>query len=101
MGVRTERIDDERFRMLVEGVGDYAIYMLDPDGVVASWNLGAERLKGYTAAEIIGRHFSCFFPPEAVARGWPDHMLAVVRRDDVLEDEGWRVRKDGSRFWVN
>jgi PAS domain S-box-containing protein len=91
----------EPFRLLVESVKDYAIFMLNPDGCVATWNLGAERIKGYAAGEIIGRHFSAFYPPEAVAAGTCDLELEVAARDGRFEDEGLRVRKDGSRFWAN
>ena len=89
------------FRLLVEGVTDYAIFMLDPDGRVASWNPGAERLKGYKRQEILGKHLSVFYPQEAVDRRWPHHELEVAAREGRFEDEGWRVRKDGSQFWAN
>lgn len=92
---------DEHFRLLVEGVKDYAIILLDPDGRVTSWNTGAERIKGYAAEEIVGRHFSRFYPPEAIEQGWPEHELEVARREGRFEDEGWRLRKDGSPFWAN
>jgi PAS domain S-box-containing protein len=92
---------EERFRLLVEAVKDYAIFMLDPDGRVATWNTGAETIKGYRADEIIGRHFSSFYPQEAIDRRWPDYELAVARDQGRFEDEGWRVRKDGTRFWAN
>ncbi len=92
---------EERFRLLIDTVKDYAICMLDPEGRVVSWNAGAQRIKGYTAAEIIGRHFSCFYPPEAIERGWPEHELTVAAKEGRFEDEGWRLRKDGSRFWAN
>jgi PAS domain S-box-containing protein len=95
------RESEERFRLLVENVRDYAIFMLDPDGRVTSWNAGAERIKGYRPEEIIGQHFSRFYPPDAVERGWPEHELAVARREGRFEDEGWRIRKDGSRFWAD
>lgn len=91
----------EHFRLFVEQVTDYAIFMLDPNGVVATWNLGAQRLKGYRAEEIIGQHFSRFYPADAVAAGKPERELADARRDGRVEDEGWRVRKDGTRFWAN
>ncbi|MBV9123380.1 MAG: PAS domain S-box protein [Planctomycetes bacterium] len=94
-------MSEERFRLLVEGVKEYAIYLLDPDGRVVTWNAGAERIKGYRAGEIIGQHFSLFYPQEAVERGWPEHELAVARTQGRFEDEGWRLRKDGSRFWAN
>ncbi|MFL6076169.1 MAG: PAS domain S-box protein [Mycobacteriales bacterium] len=89
------------FRLMVQHVVDYAIFMLDPTGRVVTWNVGAERIKGYRAAEIIGRHFSTFYPPEDVAAGKPDRELEVVAAYGRLEDEGWRVRRDGSRFWAN
>jgi PAS domain S-box-containing protein len=95
------RQSEERFRLMVEGVQDYAIFLLDPHGRVASWNAGAERIKGYRAEEIIGQHFSRFYPQEAIDRGWPAHELRVARQVGRFEDEGWRVRKDGSQFWAN
>lgn len=95
------RDSEERFRMLVEGVRDYAIFRLDPDGRVATWNAGAERIKGYTATEIIGRHFSVFFNSEDLVAGKPAKELEAAQRDGRAEDEGWRVRKDGSLFWAN
>ncbi len=95
------RLSEERFRLLVQSVRDYAIFMLDPEGHIATWNEGAERIKGYRADEIIGRHFSIFYPPERVAEGFPDHELEVAARVGQFEDEDWRVRKDGTRFWAN
>jgi PAS domain S-box-containing protein len=92
---------EERFRLLVESVRDYAIFMLDPAGHVLTWNAGAERFKGYRADEIIGSHFSRFYPPEALARKLPEHELEVAQRAGSFEDEGWRVRQDGSLFWAN
>lgn len=92
---------EEVFRLLVESVVDYGIFMLDPKGYVSSWNAGAERIKGYKASEIIGRHFSTFYTQEAKDRGWPEHELTVARREGRFEDEGWRVRKDGTTFWAN
>lgn len=92
---------EEQFRTLVGGVKDYAIFLLDPVGFVASWNPGAERIKGYRAEEIIGRHFSTFYPQEAIDRGWPEEELRRAAADGRIEDEGWRLRKDGSRFWAN
>ena len=92
---------EQVFRLLVEGVTDYAIFMLDPEGLVASWNPGAERLKGYKREEIVGRHFSVFYTQEAKERAWPQHELEMATRDGRFEDEGWRVRKDGSTFWAN
>jgi PAS domain S-box-containing protein len=92
---------EERFKLLVEGVKDYAIFMLDEQGRIVTWNAGAERIKGYSANEIIGQHFSRFYPPEALARGLPAHELEVAKQVGSFEDEGWRVRKDGSLFWAN
>ncbi len=95
------RAGEERFRLLVEGARDHAIFMLDPHGRVTSWNPGAERIKGYRADEIVGQHFSRFYPPEAVARGWPEEELRRAAAEGRFEDEGWRVRKDGTRYWAN
>ncbi|HEY4987584.1 MAG TPA: PAS domain S-box protein, partial [Bradyrhizobium sp.] len=91
----------EQFRLLVQGVSDYAIYMLGLDGTVTNWNLGAHRIKGYAADEIIGAHFSTFYTEEDRAAGEPQATLQAVARDGRLEREGWRVRKDGSRFWAH
>jgi PAS domain S-box-containing protein len=91
----------ERFRLLVEAVEDYAIFLLDPNGIVCSWNNGAERIKGYRAEEIIGQPFTVFYPEEAIAARWPQYELEQARRIGRFEDEGWRLRKDGSRFWAN
>ena len=98
---QTVRESEERFRLLVQNVKDYAIFMLDPDGRVASWNEGAQRLKLYRPDEIIGRHFSSFYPAADVAAGKPAWELEIAKRVGRFEDEGWRVRKDGSRFWAN
>ncbi|NEJ72729.1 PAS domain S-box protein [Rhizobium phaseoli] len=95
------RQSEEQFRRLVQGVSDYAIYMLDPDGNVSSWNFGAERIKGYRPKEIIGRHFSTFYTPEDRAAGVPQTALAIARAEGRFEREGWRVRKDGTRFWAS
>jgi PAS domain S-box-containing protein len=92
---------DEPFRLLVEAVQDYAIFMLDPNGIVSSWNVGAERMKGYKASEIVGSHFSRFYPEIDVLNGKPDWELVIASKEGRFEDEGWRVRKDGSRFWAN
>jgi len=89
------------YRLMVESVRDYAILMLDPQGHVATWNIGAQRFKGYTAEEIIGKHFSVFYPKEDVERGKPEMELRVAAEKGAFEDEGWRVRKDGSHFWAN
>jgi PAS domain S-box-containing protein len=93
--------DEEQFRLLVASVRDYAIFMLDPHGRVTTWNIGAERIKGYAAADIIGQHFSIFYPPEDVAAGKPGWELVEAEREGRFEDEGWRLRKDGSRFWAD
>jgi PAS domain S-box-containing protein len=88
-------------RLLVQSVRDYAIFALDPTGVILSWNAGAERFKGYTANEIIGKHFSIFYPRELVEEGFPEFELRTAANTGRFEDEGWRIRKDGSRFWAN
>jgi len=95
------RLSDERFRLLVETVKEYAIYMLDPHGRVVTWNAGAERIKGYRADEIIGEHFSRFFPAAEVASGKCERDLEVAAREGRFEEEGWRVRKDGTQFWAS
>ncbi len=95
------RRSEERFRLLVDAVQDYAIFMLDVQGHVSSWNSGAERIKGYGVTEIIGKHFSVFYPEEDVRSGKPQRELEIAAREGRLEDEGWRIRKDGSRFWAN
>ncbi|QMU31595.1 PAS domain S-box protein [Adhaeribacter radiodurans] len=92
---------EERFRLLIEGVTDYAIFMLDPAGNVATWNEGARRMKGYEAAEIIGKFFSKFYSQEAVQQGYPEYELSRAKAEGRFEDEGWRYRKDGSAFWAN
>ena len=91
---------DAQFRVLVESVTDYAIYLLDPSGRIASWNAGAQRIKGYDAAEVTGRHFSLFYTPEEREAGRPGQMLARAQREGRVDGEGWRLRKDGSRFWA-
>jgi PAS domain S-box-containing protein len=95
------RRSEERFRLLVEGVAEYAIFMLDPNGIVATWNAGAQRIKGYTANEIIGRHFSVFYPENARDSGWPEHELREATEKGIFIDIGWRLRKDGTSFWAN
>ncbi|MBB2917524.1 PAS domain-containing hybrid sensor histidine kinase/response regulator [Cupriavidus alkaliphilus] len=95
------RQSEESLRLLVEGVKDYAIFMLDPGGHIVSWNSGASYIKGYRRDEIIGRHFSLFYPQEDIAAGKPARHLDLARRAGRIEDEGWRVRKDGSLFWAN
>jgi PAS domain S-box-containing protein len=95
------RESEQAFRMLVNGISDYAIYMLSPQGEVTNWNLGAERIKGYSAEEVVGSHFSRFYTPEDQAEGKPARALATAAAEGRFDAEGWRVRKDGSRFWAN
>jgi PAS domain S-box-containing protein len=92
---------ERRFRLLVQGVVDYAIYMLDPEGRVTNWNAGAQRIKGYDAEEIVGQHFSRFYAPEDAQAGRPARALEIAAREGRYEAEGWRVRKDGTRFWAS
>ncbi|HSB96271.1 MAG TPA: PAS domain S-box protein, partial [Spongiibacteraceae bacterium] len=92
---------EESFRLLVSSVQDYAIYMLDPGGRVATWNLGAQRIKGYRAEEIVGQHFSTFYTEEDLLLEAPDHELTVAAAEGRFEAEGWRVRQNGSRFWAH
>lgn len=89
------------FRLLVESIKDYAIFVLDPDGNILTWSPGAQAMKGYTRDEIVGQHFSKFYPAEAVQSSWPQRELAIAERDGRFADEGWRVRKDGSTFWAS
>ena len=100
-GTRHLQLSEERARLIIDAVTDYAIFMLDREGRVSSWSRGAQQIKGYTAEEIIGQHFSRFYPDDAVAAGWPEHELEAARDYGRFEDEGWRIRKDGSRFWAN
>lgn len=95
------RWSEERFSLLVSAVAEYAIFMLDPDGTVATWNEGAQRIKGYTADEIIGQHLSVFYTPEDVGKDAPRRALDIAERQGMYKSEGWRVRKDGSRFWAS
>jgi PAS domain S-box-containing protein len=95
------RESEERFRILVESVQDYAIYSLDPEGMITSWNVGARRIKGYTAEEIIGQNFSRFYTPEDLKQGLPGRVLQTARQEGHYQGEGWRLRKDGSKFWSN
>ena len=96
-----ELSEAERYQLLINAVADYAIYMIDAEGFVTTWNSGAERIDGYRAIEIIGQHFSRLFTPEDRASGLPDKILERARVDGRCEVEGWRVRKDRSRFWAN
>jgi PAS domain S-box-containing protein len=89
------------FRLLVESIKDYAIFVLDPEGNILTWNPGAQAMKGYTKDEIVGKHFSKFYLPEAVQSGWPTRELALAQKEGRFADEGWRVRKDGSTFWAS
>jgi PAS domain S-box-containing protein len=91
----------ELFRLLVESVRDYAIFVLDPEGHVLTWNPGAQTMKGYSREEIVGQHFSKFYPPEAVQSGWPQRELALAEKEGRFADEGWRIRKDGTSFWAS
>ncbi|WP_430420916.1 PAS domain S-box protein [Phenylobacterium sp.] len=99
-GARTDKTDDSALQYLVDAVTDHAIYMMDGDGCVTTWNTGAERLKGYGQADVAGRHISLFFTPEDRAAGAPERLLATAAADGRVEAEGWRVRKDGTRFWA-
>ena len=99
--IATQPPREEAFRLLVEAVQDYAIFLLGTDGRVRTWNPGAERAKGYTASEIIGQHFSVFYTPEEREAGRPQALLARAASEGRVEDEGWRVRKDGTRFWAD
>src|SRR6476620_12662692 len=94
-------INDDAFRLLVQSVVDYAIFMLDAQGHVSNWNPGAERIKGYKPSEIVGQHFSRFYTEEDRKRGVPKKALETARKTGKYEAEGWRVRKDGTRFWAN
>jgi PAS domain S-box-containing protein len=95
------RLSEENLRLFILEVKDYAIFMLDPSGVVTTWNEGAERIKGYTAEEIIGKNFSEFYTPEAIEKGQPLQELNIAKATGRYQEEGWRVRKDGSRFWAD
>jgi PAS domain S-box-containing protein len=100
-GLQRVNAENARYRLLVEAVTDYAIYMLDPEGTITSWNAGAHRFKGYEAAEILGQSFSKFYPPEAQQEGMPKRALEIAAREGKFEGEGWRVRKDGTCFWAH
>ncbi|MFA7751926.1 PAS domain-containing protein, partial [Klebsiella pneumoniae] len=99
--VPSELSGSDRFERLVNSIRDYAIYLLDRDGHIASWNAGAERFKGYTAEEIVGQHFSRFYTEEDRAAGLPARALRIAAEKGVFEAEGWRLRKDGTRFWTS
>jgi PAS domain S-box-containing protein len=98
---QTLKRSEEQFRLLVQGVSDYAIYMLDPQGFVTNWNIGAQRIKGYTPHEIIGQHFSRFYTDEDRKAGEPQRSLDTATRAGRFEREAWRIRKDGTRFWAH
>ena len=100
-GVLTNIPCEQPYRLLIEAVKDYAIFTLTPAGFVASWNMGAERIKGYPAAEIVGQHFSLFYLPEDIAAGKLARELAIAESEGRVEDEGWRLRRDGTCFWAN
>lgn len=101
MASHRSEVDPLLYQLLVQQARDYALFLLDRDGRIVSWNLGAQRLKGYAEEEIVGRHFSIFYSREAIESGWPEHELKVALAEGRFEDEGWRVRKDGSRFWAD
>ena len=101
IGSSGQGISDEQYRLIVQSIRDYAVFMLDPEGRILSWNEGARLIKGYTAPEVLGRSFEIFYPAEAVADGFPKSELREAARVGRFEDEGWRIRKDGSRFWAN
>ncbi len=92
---------ERSFRLLVEGVADYALYMLDPTGIITSWNIGGQRIKGYSTEEILGQHFSRFYTETDRANGKPARALRIAREQGRYEEEGWRVRKDGTFFWAS
>lgn len=98
---KTAAIEEMRFRLLIDAVVDYAIYMIDPDGIITSWNTGAKRFKGYEKQEIIGEHFSRFYTGQDRAAGLPQRALDTAIREGRYEGEGWRVRKDGTHFWCH
>ena len=101
MGTPDPPVEHAQFRLLVESVLDYAIFLLDPKGIVMSWNAGAERIKGYKASEIIGKHFSTFYPQAEIDRRKPENELRIAAKEGRYEEEGWRLRKDGTRFWAS
>jgi PAS domain S-box-containing protein len=100
-GIRVAAKQPDLFRLLVESIREYAIFVLDPEGNVLTWNPGAQAMKGYSKEEIVGKHFSTFYPPEAVQSGWPQHELTLAKAEGRFADEGWRVRKDGTTFWAS
>jgi len=100
-GQKAAREDEQQLRLFIDAVQDYAIFLLDAGGYIRTWNRGAQRLKGYQASEILGEHFSRFYSEEDIRDGKPERELEIAKRDGRVEDEGWRLRKDGSRFWAN
>jgi PAS domain S-box-containing protein len=100
-GPSAQSLSDEQYRLIVQSIRDYAVFMLSPEGLILSWNEGARLIKGYTAPEVLGRSFEIFYPADAVADGFPKRELKEAARVGRFEDEGWRIRKDGSRFWAN
>ena len=90
-----------QLRALIDSVEDYAIFLLDPQGIITTWSRGAQRLKGYASAEVVGKSFRTFYTPEDLASGLPDRLIAEASKSGRVESEGWRVRKDGSRFWAD
>lgn len=99
--VKALTLSEKRYKQFVDAVTDYAIFLLDPRGVISSWNRGAARLSGYSSNEAIGKHFTCFYPQSSIDSGWPEHELRVARAEGRFEDEGWRLRKDGTRYWAS
>ena len=97
----SQRQESDRYRLLIDAIADYAIYMLDAEGHIACWNPGAERFKGYQESEVLGTHFSRFYTPEDRATGLPAKALRTAAAEGRFENEGWRVRKDGTRFWAH
>jgi PAS domain S-box-containing protein len=100
-GEREPGREHDPFRVLVEGIKDYAIVMLGPGGEIVSWNEGAQRINGYSAEEALGRHFSLLYTPDSIEDRHPERELEIAARDGRYEEEGWRVRKDGTRYWAN
>src|SRR5688500_18173392 len=94
-------VDPLLFQLAAQQTKDYAVFLLDPGGHIMTWNAGAARIKGYAPEEIVGKHFSIFYTTESIERGWPQHELKAARAEGRFEDEGWRIRKDGSRFWAS
>jgi len=98
---KADKLREQQFQLLVQGVVDYAVYIIDPRGHVTNWNAGGQRIKGYSEKEIVGQHFSCFYTPEERDEGAPMRALQIAAERGKFEGEGWRVRKDGTRFWAS